>query len=47
MDEETYLLKEQQWERAAEHLQLVQQQGVSSELKKEIDDVVLQLQAAQ
>jgi len=47
LDEGTYLFKEQQWDRAAEHLQLAQQQGVSSALKQEIEDAFHQLEAAQ
>jgi len=47
LDEGIYLLKEQQWEGAAEHLQLAQQQGVSSELQQEIKDALHQLEATQ
>lgn len=46
LDEGTFLLNDQQWERATEHLQLAQQQGVSSELKQEIEDAFHQLEAA-
>jgi len=47
LNEGIYLLQEQQWEDAAEHFKLAQQQGFSSELQQEIEDALHQLEAAQ
>jgi len=45
LDEGMYLTQEQQWERAAEHLELAQEQVFSSELKQEIELTLQHLDA--
>jgi tetratricopeptide (TPR) repeat protein len=44
LDEGKYLLKEQQWDRAGEHLELAQQQVFSPELAQEIEQALQNLE---